>query len=443
MIQTTTRVCAALVAALIAISPAIAQTTLYVRTSGNDRNTGVSPDRALRTIQAAVSKVDGPGYVIYVGPGPYTEEVRIGSGRGRRSASGELVRPNMFSGDSAGIHTGDEPGEVIISGGGSRNTGLYIDGADHWEVRNLSFRRQKKNAVQVQQASRPVIRDCIIETPLQYGVYVVHGNGLVIDGCRFIRNQTSGHVIYFYGGGTDDLAVRVENNSLAMAGELYLSTGFRDGRTGLSRNNYAADAYGVILMQLNNYTPLESWVRNNTISDCFVGIYAYTYHPRSRIAIANNTITGSCFPVYAIGLANQPCDLSNTLVSECYYGPFVYAPSQGRVEGTLMHNVRYALRSIGKRLADPITGVDPLLADPAAGDWTLAAGSPAIDSGTALNAPSRDIRGRLRPTDGDDDARPDYDIGATENIPGAGEEEEPAAVRVVRWREVSPRDGED
>lgn len=433
----------ALAGLILTLSPCTAQTTLYVRTSGNDRNSGLSPDHALRTIQAAVAKVTGSDYRIYVGPGVYPEEVRIGSGRGRHAASGEIERPNAIVGDPAGAHTGDPPGEVVISGDESRNTGLLIDTRHHWQFSKLSLKGQKKTAIMAQNANRPVIRDCDIETPSEFGVYAIYGSGLVIDDCRFIRDHSSGHTIYFYGQGAGDLAVRVENNSLAMKGDLYLSTGFRDGRTGRSRDGYAAYAYGIVLMQQNSRAPLEAWVLNNTVSDCYLGLYAYAYHPRSRLAVANNTITGCLYSVYLLGLANHPCDLSNTLVSESFYGPFVYAPSRGQIEATLTHNVRYALRSSVKRSAGLHSGLDPLLIDPAAGDWRLDAGSPAIDAGTALNAPSRDIRGMLRPTDGNDDARADYDIGATENIPGDEQTEEQIPVRVVRWREVSPRDGEE
>ena len=47
---------------------------LYVSVSGNDRQDGTSPAKALRTISAALSRAR-PGDTVYVGPGTYREQV--------------------------------------------------------------------------------------------------------------------------------------------------------------------------------------------------------------------------------------------------------------------------------------------------------------------------------------------------------------------------------
>lgn len=56
----------------------------------------------------------------------------------------------------------------------------------------------------------------------------------------------------------------------------------------------------------------------------------------------------------------------------------------------------------------------PLFRNQAAGDYRLSAGSPAIDTGTSLGAPSTDFDGVTRPLDGNGDGTTAIDIGAFE-----------------------------
>jgi len=58
----------------------------------------------------------------------------------------------------------------------------------------------------------------------------------------------------------------------------------------------------------------------------------------------------------------------------------------------------------------------PLFVDPA-GDYHLQAGSPCIDKGSDVGAPTEDIEGNPRPIDGDGDSTPTTDMGAYEYVP--------------------------
>ena len=67
---------------------------------------------------------------------------------------------------------------------------------------------------------------------------------------------------------------------------------------------------------------------------------------------------------------------------------------------------------------ETVTG-DPLFVDAAHANFRLRGGSPAIDAGSAVDAPDVDVAGQPRPRDGDGDGAARFDIGAYEAVPEA------------------------
>ena len=108
----------------------VAPNPLYVRTSGNDTNSGADKASALKTISTA-AQLARSGYVIIVGPGTYRE------GDITNARTGVPPQGLSFVANAAGDLTGDVAGEVKIDGTGtgatagfnlSKAPGSLIDG---------------------------------------------------------------------------------------------------------------------------------------------------------------------------------------------------------------------------------------------------------------------------------------------------------------------------
>lgn len=112
--------------------------TYYVRISGNDSNTGLSPAQAWRTIGKALgSSGISSGDTVFIGAGTYRETVTVGM----TSATSET----KVIGDTLGTYTGDA-GEVIWSAytagdlvSPSTNTTCNLSGRDYLTFANIAF----------------------------------------------------------------------------------------------------------------------------------------------------------------------------------------------------------------------------------------------------------------------------------------------------------------
>lgn len=113
-------------------------TTYYVRKTGSDAASGLSPALAWLTVDHAVGNI-GDGDTIYVGAGIYRE--LVSSWRGGNTTETSLI------GDTDGSHTGDA-GEVVITAfltndttAASANTTLNegLGGTDFWTLQYLTI----------------------------------------------------------------------------------------------------------------------------------------------------------------------------------------------------------------------------------------------------------------------------------------------------------------
>lgn len=403
-----------------------ASRTIYVRTNGSDTNSGRTPGRAYRTIQKAISEATAPGYTIHVGPGTYAQALVIGTGAGAAAVSGTADEPNRLIADTSGTETGDDPGPVVISGNNrSISRGLFVSGRSHWHIEGFRFTGHGQTAVQASGGLSLI--DCVIDVPSNYGIYTTGNASSAVLGCTFNSDSASGHtvVMQLTNGGASTL--RVEDNRMHHTGVNYLATGYR---TVVPTSYNAANTwrYGIYAYASNNPGGSVT-IRNNIVSDKYVGIYG-TSSSSGPLVIANNTVTGCSYTIYSAGAPTGSL-VANNILSSSYYG--LWGDGAITVQALCEHAITYDMQRLSRRnLPSEIITSDPRLADPVAGVFALFQGSACIDAGSPDGAPGEDIAGNPRPDDGDGDGVPAYDLGAMEEVIPR------ERVRVVRWREVSP-----
>jgi len=238
-------------------------TTLYVRTSGSDTNTGSSPDRALKSVARAGALL-APGVTVYVGPGRYKGRVDVVGVDATSRAPIQLIA------DPTGTHTGDAAGDVILDADGElfalrlSNTpyvtidGFVITGAQpgtNTSATAIHVRSTSPNAV---------IRNCVII------------DGGPADG---IRVQNSTDVLIFNNLIFDNnRGIRIADGS--QRARIFNNTVVENRNSGISIGGASS----------NGVASTDATVRNNIIQDNRnnVSISVEDGPPSSRVGYAGN-----------------------------------------------------------------------------------------------------------------------------------------------------------
>lgn len=207
---------------------------IYVRaTTGNDGNSGSSPDAALRTIQAGVDKA-GSGQRVIVGPGNYgggsdTIVVNVDGRQGTADAPIEIFA------DSTGEHTGDAAAAVVVDAAGRPFVwrfsnaqfiiidGFTITGSAGADAAGIHIRRDSRNIT---------IRNCEITANAFDGVRVETSSGVLLFNNLIHANQQRGIQL---GGGS--VETRLINNTVASNGNDGISGSGSGSRDNVLRNN--------------------------------------------------------------------------------------------------------------------------------------------------------------------------------------------------------------
>ena len=159
-------------------------TTYYVRSSGNDGHTGLSPDQAWHTITYAAAILQA-GDRVWIGPGTY-------SGPIVPPRSGTQEQPICFWGNPSGEETEDERGPVYVeAGGGTEQAVLVILEKDYLQFRGLTIRQATIGGVYVDRSRAIVLRGCRIRNNRQVGV-AIRRSGVTLRRCVVAGHRLAG-----------------------------------------------------------------------------------------------------------------------------------------------------------------------------------------------------------------------------------------------------------
>lgn len=402
----------------------------YVRRRGSDGNDGRSPATAFRTIQRGVSSCIVAGSVVYVGPGVYQEDVDIGTGAGSDAVSGTDIKPIRLIADALGAYTNDSPGAVVLDGRASDPNGFNIESRLYWSIDGFEIANQRDYAIRAINSGLDVL-NCTIDVPALYAVFMTAMGDVRVEDCVFERSSDSLHSIWIQPmNRNESTSVTVTRNDMTLKGGAYHSSGYEGGWSWSRGTRYS---YGIVVFGWNSPAAVEIEISNNQVSDSYLPIYsAITNSPSSSSLVANNTVISSFYSIYSYMNNGGSSLVVNNIIDTAYYGllAYGYRSDAPRIEKLLETGITYSMARYNRPFElDIITG-DPLYVDAPAGDFSLAGGSPAIDSGSNQYAVSVDIDGRSRPSDGDADGIPIVDLGAYEKTNAR------TRVRVVRWREI-------
>ncbi len=217
---------------------------LYVRaSSGDDSNSGTSPTKALRTIQAAVDRVDS-GERIVVGPGLYRSSgtdavVHIEGVHGTPDAVLELIA------DSSGALTGDAAAAVVIDAD-AQPFAVRITDAQYVVVDGFTITGSSGSdaaGVHIRRDSRFItLRNCEVTSNAFDGVRVETSANVLLFNNLVHANQERGIQL---GGGS--VETRLIHNTVALNGNDGISGSGSGSRDNFLRNNlvYQNDERGI------------------------------------------------------------------------------------------------------------------------------------------------------------------------------------------------------
>jgi len=145
-------------------------------------------------------------------------------------------------------------------------------------------------------------------------------------------------------------------------------------------------------------------------------------HPMQNIYVINNTFYDHGWEDWGGGIVIENADARNLVVrnnicSQNLYFQIAVDPGVLAANITVDHNLIDGYRGTeGEIYGDDYVEGDPLFVNPSEADFHLQGNSPAVDQGSAVNAPADDYDGHFRPQDGDQDGTAGYDIGAYEVV---------------------------
>jgi len=430
----------ALVFACLAIVVPVQATTYHVTTTGSDGASG-DEHHPWRTIQhAATTMVAGDTVLIHAGTYPeYVTPANDGSPGlpiTFAAADGETV---VVDGSGvtlpgwAGLFNLHDRSYIVIdglriehAGPNDENAGILVDGSDHITIRNCSTYDTASSGIGVWDSSDVEILGNRIELACNDGsqecLTVAGTNGFLVRGNEVLNGgpgSQGGEGIDVKDGSANGI---VEHNHVHHMNRLGIYVDSWDDFTHhvVVRNNVSHDNAdsGMAVAAENGGLLQDVWLYNNIIyGNRFVGITvagwgeAGAAHPIDRVWLVNNTIHDNGIS-WGGGIAFENTEATNIVVRNNIVSQNLsfQISDEGSGAGRVVdHNLIDGFRGDTYEIWGdaPITG-DPLFESTTTHDYHLQDGSPAVDTATPTDAPTRDHDRGARPIGSG------YDVGAFE-----------------------------
>jgi hypothetical protein len=414
----------------------------YVAPSGNDDNPGTVA-YPWRTIQKAANTMVA-GDTVYIRAGTYPEQV-IPQNSG---SAGQPITYAAYPGETAII----DGTHVAVP----EYNGLFnLMGQDYIRVSGLRVIHSDYYGIVAENSSYVTIEYNYTYDTYSSGISSWNSNNIIVAGNEVVGACTGPWQEHISISSTDTFEVRYNHIHDVMPGT--------DGKEGLSVKDASSHGkvYGNHVHNLNRvgiYVDAEAEhlfdievyqnvvhdieamgfslaseqggllenirLYNNIAYNNLVGLWlsacCIATHPFKDITIINNTFAYNGRNGWGggIGIENtqvQNVVIRNNICSQNIYAQMAAGPSilpELTVDHNLTdgdHDPEFEFYGMGD-----LVDVSPSFVNPLMGNYRLRPDSPAIDEGSAMDAPADDFDGRARPLDGDDDGAAAYDIGAYE-----------------------------
>ncbi len=418
----------------------------YVAPTGDDGHAGdlLHP---WRTIHQAANTL-AAGDTIYIRAGTYSERVipqnsgSAGQPITYAAYPGETVTVDgsgiTLPDDLAGLIHISEQSHIIIAGLRVIHAGPHNDNA----------------GILILNSSHITVENNLTYDTSSSGIGVWGSDHVIIDGNQVEEAGGGGQQECITVAGTDTFEVRgnevfnchkegIDAKDGASNGQIYRNHVHHTEQVGIYVDAWDKHTYNIAVyqnivhdIQNNNGFAIGSeqggllenvWVYNNiaynnryvglTLHDCCPGP---TTHPVRNILVVNNTFYHNGWTVWGGGIAVDNPDIQNVtirnnIVSQNLYFQIAVNPNIPTQYLAIDHNLIDGYRGTENEVyGDDVVQGNPLFMDASGANFHLQTGSPAIDRGSAVDAPAYDYDGLTRPQDGNQDGAAEYDIGAYE-----------------------------